>query len=134
VWRKNLSDKKLVLIVEDDEDIQAIYREMLEMTFELEVRQAFNGKEGVDAVNEKRPDLIVLDLLMPVMNGEEFLKELRYGMNIKDIPVIICSVNQNLAQRLHKQKDAEAVLPKLFLQKDLDALLVKFLDLQPKSS
>ena len=59
--------------------------------------QQYNGKDGLDAVNQNKTDLVILDLLMPVMNGEEFLKNFRHVLNIKDVPVIICSVNQTLA-------------------------------------
>jgi len=126
--------KKLVLIVEDDEDIQEIYKEMLLSTFDVDLEQRYDGKEGIESVKRRRPDLIILDLLMPVMNGEEFLKELRHGLNHKDVPVIVCSVNQSLAHKLYSRGEAEAVLPKLFLRKDLESVVGGFLKLEPKKN
>jgi len=125
-------DKKLILIVEDDEDIQAIYKDMVLGTFDVDLVQSLNGREGVEAVKAREPDMIILDLLMPVMSGEEFLKELRGPMNLTDVPVVICSVNQTLANQLLKQKKADAVLPKLFQQEELLATVNRFLKIGPK--
>lgn len=126
---------KEILIVEDDEDIQEIYKRMIEDTFDgVEIVQRLNGAEGLKAVNEKKPQLILLDLLMPVMNGEEFLANLRHKLKLTEIPVVICSVNQSLAHRLLKQKEADAVLPKVFSLDDLVKIFEKFLGLHPKES
>lgn len=123
-----------ILIVEDDEDIQEIYREMLAGAFDADLCQKYNGKEGIDAVLAHKPDLILLDLLMPVMNGEEFLKNLRNGMNMQDVPVIICSVNQTLAQKLKDDKQANAVLPKLFSRKELIAVIANIVPTLTRTS
>lgn len=128
-------ERKGILIVEDDEDIQEIYKRMIEDTFEgIEVVQRLNGAEGLKAVNEHRPQLILLDLLMPVMNGEEFLSNLRHKLKLTDIPVVICSVNQSLAHRLLKQKEADAVLPKVFSLEDLVKIFERFLGMRPKDN
>ncbi len=77
-----------IAIIEDDPVISQMYR----MKFEAEgfdVQLADNGKRGVAMVESFQPDIILLDLQMPQMNGEEALKEIRdeeWGMNI---PVII---------------------------------------------
>ena len=81
-------------------------------------------------VRRQKPDLVFLDLLMPVMNGEEFLKALRMELGILDIPVVICSVNQSLARRLLDTGDASAVMPKLFTEKDLSGIIFQFLHLE----
>ena len=128
-----MTESKRILIVEDDEDIQEIYRRMIEDTFEgVEVVQRMNGVEGLKAVGERRPDMVILDLLMPVMNGEEFLNQLRHKLKITDIPVVICSVNQTLANKLLKHREAEAVLPKVFGLGDLVRIVDRFLGLRPK--
>ena len=126
---------KLILIVEDDEDIQEIYKHMLQDTFEgVEVVQRLNGAEGLKAVGERRPDMIILDLLMPVMSGEEFLQTLRHKLKLTEIPVVICSVNQPLAHKLLKHREAEAVLPKVFALEDLVRVIDKFLGLHPRGN
>lgn len=125
-----MSDRKFVLIVEDDEDIQDIYREMLVGLYDIDLKQCFNGQEGIEAVRERKPDLVFLDILMPVMNGEEFLKMFRNDLGITDVPVVICSVNQSLARRLLETGNASAVMPKLFTAKDLAAMVTQFLHLE----
>lgn len=75
-------------IIEDDPVIAQMYR----MKFEAEnyrVEVASNGKLGVDLVKEMQPDIVLLDLKMPIMNGEEALKEIRKNHNTKHTPVII---------------------------------------------
>jgi CheY-like chemotaxis protein len=111
--------KPLILIVEDDEDIQNIYREMIEDNFDVIIQQSYNGQEGLDAVKKTKPDFIILDILMPIMNGDEFLNKLRTELLLTDIPVVVCSVNQTLAGQLLSQKKANAILPKLFQEEQL---------------
>jgi signal transduction histidine kinase/DNA-binding response OmpR family regulator len=77
-----------VLVVEDDADT----REMLQRMLEREgftVAQAADGREGLDRVAEHRPSLILLDLLMPQMNGFEFLAELQARLEWRSIPVVV---------------------------------------------
>jgi CheY-like chemotaxis protein len=68
-----------VLVVEDDAALNDAYRIILSATGAYEVTSAFNGKEALDIVNkqEKAPDVILLDLRMPVMSGIEFLREFK---------------------------------------------------------
>lgn len=126
--------QKRILIVEDDEDIQAIYKEILQHHFDVGLTQTFNGRDGLAAVRREKPDLILLDILMPIMNGDEFLKELRLTLDIRDVPVIVCSVNQTLANKLHADRLADAVMPKLFSQKELIGLVTQFLGLKPRAA
>jgi CheY-like chemotaxis protein len=78
-----------VLIVEDDEAIRETLRELLE--FEgFEVATAANGREAVSQLQRtERPCLILLDLMMPVMNGWEFLRKRREDLTIATIPVVV---------------------------------------------
>lgn len=76
-----------IAIIEDDEAISQMYR----IKFEAEgytVETAANGKLGLALAEEMRPDIILLDLMMPIMTGEEMLAKLRrisWGKNIKVI-------------------------------------------------
>lgn len=77
-----------IAIIEDDQVISQMYR----MKFEadgFEVQLADNGKQGVSLVENLRPDIILLDLQMPHMNGSEALAQIRGHDWGKDIPVII---------------------------------------------
>lgn len=77
-----------VAIIEDDQAISQMYR----IKFEAEgydVETAENGKLGLELAKNMRPDIILLDLMMPVMSGEEMLAKLRATPWGKDIKVII---------------------------------------------
>ena len=88
-----------ILIVDDDEDLHTLYGLYLKGE-NFEIMRAFNGKQGLEAVEKQRPDLIVLDMIMPVMDGEEFFTKLRIEKGILDIPVIIASVNEKIPPKL----------------------------------
>ena len=88
-----------VLIVDDDEDLHTLYSLYLQGE-SIRILRAFNGQEGLDILEKEKPDMIVLDMIMPVMDGEEFFIKLRTEKNIKDIPVIIASVNEKISQKL----------------------------------
>jgi len=77
-----------VLVIEDEPSIRQMVRRVLEKEGWL-VREAENGKAGLRAVAESRPAVILLDLMMPVMNGFDFVQELRKNKEWHDIPIVI---------------------------------------------
>jgi DNA-binding response OmpR family regulator len=83
---------KSILLVDDDLDDQKFFDEALKVVDKSLV--LYTAKDGVDAMEQlmiKRPDVIMLDLNMPRMNGVEFLRELKSSNRYSDIPVIIYS-------------------------------------------
>lgn len=101
-----------IAIVEDDEAISQMYR----IKFEAEgytVETAANGKLGLALANEMRPDIILLDLMMPIMTGEEMLVKLRKTDWGKKIKVIV------LTNR------GEQEIPDEVKQAGVDALILK---------
>jgi two-component system alkaline phosphatase synthesis response regulator PhoP len=85
---KKKTSQARILIVDDEVDIVSTVQYRLEFCG-FEVITAANGKEGIEkAVNEK-PDIILLDIRMPVMNGHEVLERLKSCPELKDIPVIM---------------------------------------------
>lgn len=81
-------NKKKILIVEDDNFVAEVYStKLLEMGHVVQVAQ--NGREGLVSVEKDRPDLILLDILMPVMGGVEMLEELKKKPEWKTIPIIL---------------------------------------------
>lgn len=91
---------KKILIVEDEQDIRESLREVLEDEG-FEVKTAVNGKDALAKLesNECVPDLILLDLLMPVMNGLEFRKEQMTRKTHSGIPVVIMSADTATEQK-----------------------------------
>lgn len=77
-----------IAIIEDDTAISQMYRIKFE-TEGYQVETAENGKLGLDLVEKMQPDIILLDLMMPVMTGDEMLKKLRASSFGKHIKVVI---------------------------------------------
>ena len=77
-----------ILLVEDDPLIYRMYQKAFKLEgFETEL--AVNGQEGLDKLKEFKPDIILLDIMMPVMNGVEMLTKLKTELKTKDIPVVV---------------------------------------------
>jgi two-component system response regulator AdeR len=75
-------------VIEDDQDLQYLYKLKLEREG-FQVVTASNGEEGLEATKSFQPDIILLDLMMPVMNGTEMLARLRSEEWGSDVRVII---------------------------------------------
>jgi DNA-binding response OmpR family regulator len=82
-----------ILIVEDDTKIRFLLKRMLEKKFHMEVFEANNGAHGLDVYRQYNPKLIFLDVNMPVMDGKEFLRQLR-NENI-NVPVVVMTCNND---------------------------------------
>ena len=78
----------VALVVEDDEPTRDLLRRMLEKDG-WEVHEAGNGRAALESVRGRLPALILLDLMMPEMDGFEFLAQLRQNPDWKDIPVVV---------------------------------------------
>src|SRR3989338_7231496 len=79
--------KEKILTVDDAPDILDVLK--LTLGEQYEVIQANNGKEGLQLVQSKKPDLIICDYMMPVMNGREFCKTLKKDILLRHIPLIM---------------------------------------------
>ncbi len=80
--------RRKVLLIEDDEDVRAVLVMLLKANL-YDVSEAANGLEGLEKVYESKPEVIVCDLMMPAMNGMDFVRRLRNDARIKSIPVLI---------------------------------------------
>ncbi len=111
-----------VLIVEDDLDISTTISEIL-LGEGYDVAVANNGLVGLDLVhglrNEPRPDLVLLDLMMPELDGYAFLHAVRSDLHVCDIPVIVITA-MTAHQARRKDLPASCILHKPI---DLDSLL-----------
>lgn len=85
-----LQHKKLVCILDDDESILDIYGTKFRREG-FDVVVARNGEEGLQLIKEKRPDVIVLDIQMPVLDGLGVLHALKSDVHLSKIPVVILS-------------------------------------------
>jgi CheY-like chemotaxis protein len=86
--RMGTERKKKILFVEDEIDLVTLMKPRLEgMGFEM--LSSLDGKEGLKTAIAEKPDLIIMDILMPKMNGYEVCEKLKKNPATKDIPVII---------------------------------------------
>ena len=101
-----------ILIVEDDEITRDMLRKSLE-TNDFKVRAAVNGKEALEKVKDSKPGLILLDLMMPEMDGFEFAEKLRDNKDWLDIPVVVITA-KDLTKEDHKRLkgNVEAIMQK----------------------
>ena len=79
--------KERVLIIDDDPDIRDVLN--LSLSEHYTIFAAANGKEGLEMVKAKNPDLIITDYNMPVMNGPEFCRQLRHDILLRHLPIIM---------------------------------------------
>ncbi len=85
--------KKKVLIAEDDEDVVFVLSEGL---VGYSIIGARDGKEAWEKIKKEKPDLVILDIMMPEMNGAELNRKMKKDDMFKDIPVIIITGKPNM--------------------------------------
>jgi DNA-binding response OmpR family regulator len=83
-----MEEGKVVLLVDDDLTLREMYEERLKAEG-FEIIQASNGEEALTKARENKPNIILLDIMMPKVNGFDVLKEIKADPDIKDTPVII---------------------------------------------
>ncbi len=111
-----MKDQPTILIVDDEEDILTIYRSYFEgQGFHTLV--AHDGAEGLSVIQKHIPDVILLDLMMPNMNGHEMLKHLKEDEALKHIPVVIVTA---MIKDLAKQETIDAGAYEYLEKSDID--------------
>jgi len=99
---------KIILLVDDDPLIIRMYQKKLSGDG-YKVNTAFNGEEGLTSIKKEKPDLILLDVMMPKMNGVEVLKALKKDSESKGIPVIILTNLGDDDKEIQAAKDLGAL-------------------------
>lgn len=108
---KNTSGEQTLLCVDDDEDSLALIRHILKHRPNITLLTSTDALSGLDLAKSQRPDLIILDINQPQMDGYAILKHLQNNENTRNIPVIACSAYAT-------QED---------IKKGLDAGLIRYL-------
>lgn len=112
-------DKKRILIVDDEEDILNVLRFRLEAN-NYEVLSASNGQEGLNKARSMKPDLIILDLMLPKLDGYKICRILKFDESYKAIPIIIFTASaQKKDEELGMEMGADAYIAKPFESKIL---------------
>jgi len=117
-----------VLVVDDADDDRRLLTSYLAEE-EVQIETAVNGQDGLDKIERFAPDLIILDLIMPVMDGVGFLSKIRKDPRYRHVPVIVCTVKElDMEERLRLGQQAQAVLQKTEdMEKDLRRVLRELL-------
>ncbi len=84
-----------ILVVDDEKDIVDILKYNLLQQKEFEVLTAYNGRDAIKIAQEEKPDLILLDIMMPELNGFDVCKKLKTSPLTSDIPVIFLTAKEN---------------------------------------
>ena len=79
---------KRILVVEDQEDNRRILRDLL-TSADYEMTEAVDGEQALAAVAKQRPDLILMDIQMPVLDGYEATRRIKADPALKDVPIIV---------------------------------------------
>ena len=91
-------EKDSILIIDDNQDIHYLLDSMLSK--EYKIIKATNGKEGLEQARKHMPDLIISDLMMPIMDGYAFTKALRREKLVADIPIVMLTAKADLASKI----------------------------------
>ena len=121
---------KTILIVEDEQNFHDLYEVMLEGTG-CGIIRAYDGHEALEKLTEKKPDLIILDLLMNMITGDTFFLNLKNMLDYTDIPVIIISAYSERRYKNLKKTDPNLIfIEKQYLTKErlLDEVEKKFIE------
>lgn len=109
-----MTDKKVkVLIIEDDRDILRTTSFRLEKNG-FETVTAENGRDGLNQVRRSRPDIILLDLLIPGINGYDVARNVKRDNSLRYIPLVIISARAEAREAVRKDLGAEGFVLKPF--------------------
>ncbi|MDD5643659.1 MAG: response regulator [Syntrophales bacterium] len=112
---------KYVLIVDDDPDLVETVSMILESKG-YEVGKAYDGIEGGEAIKKRRPDALVLDVMMPRKNGYQLCKELKADQATRGIPVVLLTaVGEAVPTTTYSHAEGMAVEAEDFIPKPVDA-------------
>ena len=118
----NLNSNYRVLLVEDNEDLRTTIK--IELEKKYEVLDAPNGKEAILITLAKNPDLIITDVMMPVMGGKEFCKIIKTNFQTSHIPIIMISALGDIDDKIEGiEIGADAYLEKPFNMKILNVMV-----------
>jgi len=120
-------EKPRILIVEDNFELRKFIKDSLKAKYKIVL--ADNGKEGIDKARELNPDLIVSDIMMPVMSGFELCETIKSDKNISHIPIILLTARSTAENRIKGyQLGADAYISKPFQMDVLEVRIQNLID------
>ena len=119
-------DKYTILIVDDEKDLVSMVKLRLEAAG-YDTIEAYDGQEALTKAQNEKPDLIILDLMLPIMDGYKVCRMLKFDSRYKSIPIILFTARvQDSDKDLGKEVGADAYLTKPF---EAEVLLSKVKEL-----
>ncbi|OGS43097.1 MAG: hypothetical protein A2539_09425 [Elusimicrobia bacterium RIFOXYD2_FULL_34_15] len=111
---------KKILVVDDEKDVVEVITMYLEKE-DYEVTNAFDGLEALEKITNERPDLVILDVMMPKLDGHSLNIRLKENPHTRDIPVIVMTGKGHLREIITARKDVTIVdyLEKPFQMQEL---------------
>jgi len=124
-----MSQKKRILYIEDEKEMLELTRIVLEREG-YEMLAAVGGADGIEAVKREKPDLVLLDLMMPDVDGWEVYRQMKADKEVADIPVIIITARTQSIDKVLGLKVAKVAdyITKPFGPSDLINSVKKVLD------
>lgn len=123
-----MNNKKKILLVDDEQDMVYAVKMQLEANG-FKVLTAQDGQEGLDKARKENPDLIILDLMLPKIDGYKVCRMLKFDEKYKNIPVIIYTARaQEADEKLGYEVGANAYMTKPFDPKKLLAKINELLN------
>lgn len=124
--KKYILNDTFILIVEDDQEIRSMIKDLLSQNYYIV--EASNGKEALQIVNRQRPILVISDIIMPEMNGVEFVKVMKAQESTKHIPIILLSSKSSVESQIEGfESGADAYINKPFNFRHLEVIVKSLL-------
>lgn len=118
--------KKKILLVEDYDDVRYMMSFLLRF-HGYEVIEAVNGREAVEITIEQRPDVVLMDLGMPEMDGLEATRTIRRNDHVSEIPIIAVTAYSNSYEERALEAGCNSVLQKPLQFEQLEPLLKRYI-------
>lgn len=118
-----MADPFRVVLIDDDPDLRKLVQLTLEFTAGWEVTAAAEGHEGIEAVRTVKPDVAVVDVMMPGMDGYEVCQRLKADPETAEIPVVFLTARKELNEKRADEVGAHGVIVKPFEPDQLAAQL-----------
>ncbi len=120
-----MEEKPTAYVIEDDEDLCFIFSEAMRAAG-LEPEVISDGQIAIDRLAVNRPYVVVLDMHLPSVSGEEILRRIRSSAHLKDVRVIIATADARLAEQLETQADFTLIKPISFtLLREITSRIIK---------
>ncbi|MCU0535935.1 MAG: response regulator transcription factor [Hydrococcus sp. Prado102] len=119
-----MSDKSKLLLVDDEPGVRESVQAYLEDSDEFNVKVASNANEAWDFLQRETPDLVISDIMMPQVDGYQFLKQLREDPRFKTLPVVFLTARGMTSDRIQGyDAGCDAYLPKPFDPDELESIV-----------